>query len=272
MPAVFPRPDLLIVARGGGSVEDLMAFNDEAVVRAAAASKIPLISAVGHETDTTLIDFASDMRAPTPTAAAELAVPVLAELQRRRWRFRPPRPQLFRQGRGAIASAIWRNWRGCCPGRSNCSPVRASGWIRPASDWVWGFPAICRFIAPNSYGPRLCCAIAPFAIASPMLASKLANLEERARRSAQVHLTKDRGRLEALARVLESISYRGVLERGFALVRGADGKSAAAPRTSKPGEPLHLTFADGEKWCVPRAPGTPRGKKTGSRSRKFVLG
>src|SRR5436305_9089797 len=108
-----PRPDLIIVARGGGSLEDLMAFNEEIVVRAAAASTIPLISAVGHETDTTLIDHASDRRAPTPTAAAEMAVPVrldlIAELGGKAGRLAGSLARLFDQRRlhlGGLARGL----------------------------------------------------------------------------------------------------------------------------------------------------------------------
>ena len=131
-----PRPDLLIVARGGGSIEDLMAFNEEIVVRAAAASLIPLISAVGHETDTTLIDHASDRRAPTPTAAAEMAVPVrldlIGELGGRAARLAGGLSRLLTESRLHL-----RGWRAACPTRRICSARRRSVSTIAAKGCVW---------------------------------------------------------------------------------------------------------------------------------------
>ncbi len=126
----IPRPDLIIVARGGGSLEDLMGFNDEAVVRAAANSMIPLIAAVGHETDWTLIDHAADWRAPTPTAAAEKAVPVRSELLARVDELaRRQRTLMLRQMERRRAEL--RGLARALPGLRRCWPGRASGLISP---------------------------------------------------------------------------------------------------------------------------------------------
>jgi exodeoxyribonuclease VII large subunit len=187
----FPRPDLLIVARGGGSIEDLMAFNDEGVVRAAAASRIPLISAVGHETDTTLIDFASDMRAPTPTAAAELAVPVLADLQ-------------------AVQADLGRRARNCFDkGVSDRKRHLAQlARVLPRSEQLFAQPrqrldqagerlglGLARNLQLHRAGlARMEALLRPRPIANRIAHAqeRLANLHGRAFRCQQVHLAKDR--------------------------------------------------------------------------------
>lgn len=262
MAPAFPRPDLLIVARGGGSIEDLMAFNEEAVVRAAAASKIPLISAVGHETDTTLIDFASDMRAPTPTAAAELAVPVLADLNVALADFGRRARNCFDKGVSDRKRHLVQLAR-VLPRPEQIFAIPSQRLDRAAERIGLGLSRNLQIHRARLVKAEALLRPRPIATRIANSRERIASLGLRAHRCESAHLAKERGRLESLLRILDGISYKAVLERGFALVRGTDGKIHRRAGEIKAGEALRLVFADGEKSA--HAEGAPpRGKKSGT--------
>ena len=221
-PTLEPRPDLLIVARGGGSIEDLWSFNEEEVVRAAADCPIPLISAVGHETDTTLIDFAADLRAPTPTAAAELAVPV--------------RSELFVQ-----LEALQHRAQECLSRRVERVRERLDltlcRWPEPAAIFA---PFTQRLDDATERLPRSLAARAGNARADLNLVSG------RLRRDlVEQRIVRLSERLSAAWKMAELVHPERPLSKGFVKVTARDGRTLTSAREAREAALLTLHFGDG---------------------------
>ncbi len=240
----IPRPDTIIVARGGGSLEDLWAFNEEVVVRAAAASLIPLISAVGHETDTTLIDFASDKRAPTPTAAAEMAVPVrlelLANVQQRYGRLSQAMSRLLEESRIHLQGLV----RGI-PRLDMIVEEKAQGLdaltqrlaVAPTRLFETKRDAVVALGARLNLD-RIKADVSRHIADVSKLGERALNAVNRAHADAKRHW-------EQFGARLESVSFKKVLERGYAVVRDSGGVVTAAAAVAS-GAELQVEFADGK--------------------------
>jgi exodeoxyribonuclease VII large subunit len=240
----LPRPDLIIVARGGGSLEDLWSFNEEIVVRAAAASMIPLISAVGHETDITLIDFAADRRAPTPTAAAEIAVPVRAELM------------TTLSNLGSRKLACWR--RNVDRSRKE---LRLLARALPALDDLLAVPRqrldacagrLPRALRANAQIHHTHLTRVASRLSPRLLSHRIERCREqttafgdRAHRAFRIFRDRRVERLRSAGQLLAAYSYRGVLARGFALVRDGDGRPLRTAAAVGSGTRLDIEFSDG---------------------------
>jgi exodeoxyribonuclease VII large subunit len=296
----IPRPDLLIVARGGGSLEDLWSFNEEIVVRAAAESMIPLISAVGHETDVTLIDFAADKRAPTPTAAAEMAVPVRSELLvevaglARRTILCWHRGQEMRHnelraavralpGQGELLSIPRQRLDGATSALPRGLKANTHAHFRrfAGTSARLTIRVLRAQLAQAQHrlavsGERIAHSAKSLlrnrndrfaALAMRLKASKLSNaqaqrqaitrnrertlrLAERARRALATSTQRLSARVAHSGQLLNALSYRGVLARGFALVRDDAGHPLHAAANVGPGARMSIEFADGRVGAI----------------------
>lgn len=259
-----PRPDLLIVARGGGSLEDLWGFNEEEVVRAAAGSEIPLIAAVGHETDWTLIDHAADERAPTPTAAAERAVPVRAELiatvddlDRRQarglWR-------ILEEGKTKLRSAA----RGL-PRLQDVLSLPRQRYDMAAGRLGLALQACAQRARGELAGVAARLTPQPLRLQVARYREDINKLVTRGTGAVHRGLEVKSTALATQAKLLATLGYQSVLERGFALVLDADGSPIRNASDTRSGQGLEVEFHDGRVGVVV-AGGAPQ--KTPPRPKK----
>ncbi|MFM5931059.1 MAG: exodeoxyribonuclease VII large subunit [Novosphingobium sp.] len=253
-----PRPDVIIVARGGGSIEDLWAFNEEVVVRAIADSPIPVISAVGHETDTTLADFAADRRAPTPTAAAEMAVPVRSDLLNQL-------AELALRKRKAVRRPVELG-RERLEARAQRLPSPEALLSLPTQELDEAAEKLRRGLSDRIVLARQKLAESAGKLSAPLLKSRRDRAAERLAglRISPALIERARGqagdRLAAVARVMASLNPDNVLKRGYARVTGSDGRTLTSASAARGESRLGLHFHDGVVDTAPDggAPAPPR--------------
>ncbi len=234
------KPDVIIIARGGGSVEDLWAFNDESIVRAVAQSKIPIVSAIGHATDTTLIDYVADVCAPTPTAAAEIILPIQADLLHKvhtyQQRYTHAIHHICKQARQTLHAQK-------LPQLQNLIHIKQKH-LSIATN------AITRHMqhTPHMYTLRLMqvthrC-VAPTQHISTYM-QKISHLHANAQRNMHHILNTHHKQVTHTGALLNSYSYKNTLKRGFALVQDTNNTLVTTAKIAKSHTDLHITFADG---------------------------
>ncbi len=235
----LPRPDLVIVARGGGSLEDLMAFNEENVVRAVATSNIPIISAVGHETDTTLTDYAADVRAPTPTGAAEMAVPVrinlIAQIQNTHERLINSSMRLLSDKYNQLEARIARLTH---PKQILESKAQTIDYL--SEKLMNGLKNQTYDKKKNLYDVSIKLTSPRFLIEQKMQSVKYLN--ESLKKLGVRIINDKRVQLGHHERILQSLSPKGVLSRGYALIYDETGKLLRKSINIHEGQTVHIEF------------------------------
>lgn len=246
-----PWADIVVVARGGGSLEDLWSFNDEAVARAIAACTVPVVSAVGHETDFTIADFVADLRAPTPSAAAELIVPDLAAITERLSALKDAGYRAVRHTLGRRRESIFRYGVDRAQSLIERRLNRFSQQLDEANARMEGLAKTRLWKLKLRFQQHM---VELFALDHRIVfllrRERIVDLQNRMRQQIAIQLNEESARLRSLEGQLQQLNPVRILDRGFALVQKADGRMVRSPRETKKGEELTIRVAKGSFGAV----------------------